>query len=160
MFDCSSICIHLLSGRCPLKCTSVLRPALSSLYIWGIVDFRSVLVVVLSSARAFYALPCLHHVSGESSTPASFWLLSSQVRERFTPCLAFIICLHFIYLGIVDPHRVLRHILGIHRLPFCCLCPLKCTKVLRCAFCPIDSPAIVDSHCFTPLPFNVSWSVE
>ena len=76
----------------------------------------SFLVVILSSAGAFYALPCLHRISGESSTPAPFWslssqcvsvlcialppsriwesstpaflwLLSSQVHASFTPCL-------------------------------------------------------------------------
>lgn len=64
-----------------------LRPAFSSCS-WGIVDSRFLLVVVLSSVQAFYALPSLHPVSWESSTPTYFWSVSPQVQgPAFSSCI-------------------------------------------------------------------------
>jgi len=76
--------LPLSSGCCPPKCTSVY--AVPSLRVSG--NRR----LPLSSGRcppkctSVYVVPSLR-VSGQSSTPAPFWSLSSQVGERSTPCL-------------------------------------------------------------------------
>jgi len=116
---------------------SVLRPAFSSC-IGAIVDSRFLLVVVLPSARAFYAVPSLR-VSGQSSTPAFFWLLSSQVHERLrralSSCIGAIVDSRFLLVVVLPSARAFTSCLlfvyrGNRRLPLSSgRCPPKCTSV-------------------------------